>query len=61
MESNVPERVPCPLVDEMIDDIDCMENSDVARGLIKPDTMPEIYKQKENWREICRRCEWYDY
>ena len=51
----------CPLVDRMISAVDCIENADVARGMIKPDTMPEEYKAKADWRDICAKCKWYDY
>ena len=33
--------VKCPLVDELIENIDCIENSDITDGLIKEDKLPE--------------------
>ena len=61
MADNSPEQVKCPLVDRMIFDIDCIETSDVARGLLKSDRMPDEYKAKPNWREICVSCKWHNY
>lgn len=51
----------CPLVDEVIDAIDCIENADVVRGIIIEDSMPQKFIQKENWREICKKCKYFDY
>lgn len=58
----MPERVKCPLVDyEEIDDIDCIENTDIAAGMIKDDNMPEKFKKYPDWKEICQKCKWHDY
>lgn len=61
MANNSVEQVMCPLVDRMISVDDCIENADVARGMIKPDTMPEEYKAKADWRDICTNCKWHNY
>lgn len=53
--------VLCPLVDEMIEDIDCIENRDVVDGMIVESSLPDKYKRKENWREICENCKWHNY
>lgn len=53
--------VLCPLVDEMIEDIDCIENRDVVDGMIVESSLPDKYKQKENWRGICKNCKWHNY
>ena len=50
------DRVMCPLVDHLIDPVDCMENRDT-----REDSIPAEYKQKENWQEICKKCKYYDY
>ena len=50
------DKIICPLVDVKIDIIDCMENRD-----IKEDFIPEKYKQKEDWKEICKNCQYYNY
>lgn len=49
----------CPLVDELIDNADCFENCCVAEYQIKPDTLPERFKQKPNWRDICLDCKYH--
>lgn len=33
MERKAPEQGMCPLIDDMIDNIDCMENADVVMAL----------------------------
>ena len=51
----------CPLVDEKIEDIDCIENRDVVDGSLIEDSMPDMYKRKIDWKNICRTCKWHDY
>lgn len=46
----------CPLVDKEIDVVDCMENRDTREEII-----PEIYKAKTNWKEICDSCPYSNY
>lgn len=53
--------VLCPLVDEMIEDIDCIENADIADKMITEQNMLEKFKKKENWRDICKNCKWHNY
>lgn len=55
-ESGIAERVKCPLVDDWIEDIDCMENQGIAESYI-----PERFKRKKNWKEICKKCPFRDY
>lgn len=54
------DRVYCPLVDEEIENIECIENSDVAAGMMKEETLPQKYKEKEKWREICKNCKYHN-
>lgn len=56
-----PDFVKCPLVDAEIENIDCIENSDAVDGIIKKATVPERFKQKPDWEEICRKCKWHEY
>lgn len=46
----------CPLVDRDIDFVDCMENRDT-----KDEYIPDEYKAKLNWCEICAKCKWQEY
>lgn len=49
--------IKCPLVNnKIIEDIDCLENADIADGIIKDTHLPDEYKIKSNWREICKAC-----
>lgn len=55
-ENGIAEKVKCPLVDDWIKDIDCMENQSVIDSAI-----PERFKKKKNWQEICQKCPFRDY
>lgn len=50
------DKILCPLVDLKISIDECMENRE-----IKDEYIPSKYKRKENWREICKNCKYYDY
>lgn len=50
------DKIFCPLVDDKIDIVDCMENRD-----IKDEYIPEKYKKKDNWKEICNGCKYQKY
>ena len=56
-----PNEVLCPLVDEIIDCGDCIENQDVARGGINEASMPAKFKQKLDWKDICLHCKYHEY
>nr|DAH61800.1 MAG TPA: putative integral membrane zinc-ribbon metal-binding protein [Caudoviricetes sp.] len=58
MEDN---KVLCPLVDDAIEDVDCIENRDVVDGMIVEEALPDKYKQKCGWKEICKKCKWHNY
>lgn len=53
--------VKCPLVDELIENIDCIENADAVDGLIKKDHVPKRFKSKGDWEAICKKCKWHNY
>lgn len=50
--------VHCPMIGEKISPAACMRNRDV-----KAEYVEEEYgnKLKENWREICDKCEYSEY
>ena len=56
-----PDFVKCPLVDMEIENIDCIENSDAVDGILKKDTVPEKFKRKPDWEQICKKCQWHGY
>lgn len=58
MEGNT---ILCPLVDDIIEDIECIENRDVVDEMITDESLPNKYKRKSNWKEICRKCKWHNY
>ena len=55
------DKVLCPLVDVEIEDIDCIETRDAVDGLMLERSIPAEYKQKEGWKEICRKCKYHNY
>lgn len=56
-----PDFVICPLIDEKIEAGDCLENSSAVDRILKADSVPERFKAKPDWEEICRKCKWHDY
>lgn len=50
------DTIKCPLVDRVISIDDCMENRE-----IKAEYIPEEYKKKKDWKEICQKCKYYNY
>lgn len=56
-----PDFVKCPLVDAKIENIDCIENAEAVDGIIKKNTVPEKFKKKTDWEEICQKCKWHGY
>ena len=50
------DEILCPLTDRNITIDECMENRE-----IKEEYIPAEFKQKENWREICKKCKYFDY
>lgn len=56
-----PERVLCPLVNETIGNFECLENVDCIDGMIKIESLPQKFKMKENWKELCIKCEYHYY
>lgn len=56
-----PRYVLCPLVEQDIESIDCIENRDIVDGFIKENHIPLRFKKKSDWKEICLNCEWHNY
>lgn len=54
------DTISCPLVDEVITSAECIENVDVIDGIMVEESMPDKYKVKEDWKEICRKCKFHD-
>lgn len=50
------DNIYCPLVSDSITPVDCMENRD-----IKEECIPEKFKVKPDWKEICKNCEYQKY
>lgn len=55
-ENGTAKEVLCPLVDDWIEDIDCLEYQGIAEWSI-----PARFKLKPRWKEICEHCPFRDY
>lgn len=53
------DTIECPLIDDLIYIGDCVVYSDIASGMIKERCLPDKFKAKENWRDICKNCQYY--
>ena len=51
----------CPLVDFEIEKNNCLENTMVTAGFMDEFSMIDKFKQKENWREICQNCKYFNF
>lgn len=51
----------CPILKEEIEDIECIETVDAIEGILKEEVIPDKFKEKENWKDICRKCKWHNY
>lgn len=54
--SGTAEKVKCPLVDDFIEAIDCMENQELSENSI-----PSRFRVKKEWRNICESCPFRNY
>ena len=45
----------------LIENVDCIENSDAVDGILRKDTIPEKFKKKPDGEKICERCKWHGY
>lgn len=48
--------VKCPLVDFRIGRNNCLEMAMIAADFMTENAMPVNFKEKENWREVCKNC-----
>ena len=48
--------VQCPLVDFKIEPNNCLEIAMITADFMDENTMNLQFKEKENWREICKNC-----
>lgn len=54
------DTIKCPLVDDAIDIGDCVVYSDVVSGMLKEKCIPERFKEKKNWKDICKNCKYHE-
>ena len=53
--------IQCILVDKKIEDVDCIENREIVDGNLCEESLPEEYKTKVDWKNICKNCKWHNY
>ena len=53
-------KIKCPLTDEIIEDISCIEVRDVVDDIIAESFITNEYKSKENWKDICKKCKFHN-
>lgn len=58
-EQEYPKYVECPLVDQKIEALDCIETRDTINGNIGV-KLESKYTAKQGYKDICRACKWYD-
>ncbi len=59
--TNGSNGVKCPLVDLTIEESNCLENAMIVSGFMEENRMIHHFKEKENWREICKNCTYYSF
>lgn len=50
------DEIVCPLIEDYITAVDCMENRD-----LKDECIPDKFKEKINWKNICKNCKYQNY
>lgn len=58
-EKNI-KKVFCPLADEAVEVINCIENRDIIDGFFDISCLPEKYTAKADFKEICKSCKWHN-
>ena len=53
------DTIECPLIDEPIEIGACVIYSDIAGGMIKERCLPDKFKVKSDWRDICNNYKYH--
>ncbi len=59
--SGAPSHVLCPVLDKEIRDIDCIENRDAVDGNVVEKYLLDGFKEREDWKDRCKSCQWHNY
>ena len=54
-------KIKCPLIDGEIEIIECIVNIDCISGMIKIENMPDKFKVKKDYKNICKNCRYHDF
>lgn len=49
-----------PLIDDMIDVGDYVVYSDVSSGMLKEYCIPDEFRKKKKWKDICKNCQYHE-
>lgn len=52
--------IKCPILNKDIDIGDCVSIVDVVDGCIKERVLSNEILEVENWKEICKNCEYHN-
>lgn len=52
--------VPCPIVNEQIEAIDCIVTSDAVDGMAPECIVPTRFTSQQGWKDICKTCPYYN-
>jgi hypothetical protein len=52
--------IKCPLVNKEIDIGECVTIVDVCDGFVKETVISKSILKKENWKDICKNCEYHE-
>lgn len=52
------DHIICPIVNEEISDVDCMEVWSASCRILKDDCIDEKFKSRPDWRSFCETCKY---
>lgn len=52
--------IRCPILNQEIDIGECVTIVDVCDGCLKNSVLAENITEVENWKEICKACEYHE-
>lgn len=52
--------IRCPIINKEIDMGECVAIVDICEGCVKETVLPRDIKDIENWKYICKNCEYHN-
>lgn len=59
--SSGEDGVDCPLINKKILNSVCVENAMAVEGFLDDNNIISVFKEKENWKEICKNCRYFNF